>query len=25
VQDDITHTLARFDSAHIEKALNAIK
>jgi DNA-binding MarR family transcriptional regulator len=25
VQDDITYALARFDSAHIEKALNAIK
>jgi DNA-binding MarR family transcriptional regulator len=25
VQEDITHALARFDSAHIEKALNSIK
>lgn len=25
VQDDISHTLARFDSAHIEQALSALK
>jgi DNA-binding MarR family transcriptional regulator len=25
VQDDITHTLARYDSAHIEQALIALK